>query len=166
MIKNNKHKFIISCVLILLPIVVGLLLWNDLPARMTTHWGGDGVADGTGVGADDLAAGVDEFALGVGLSGVAFQKAHIIPVGDKADILGIPLFGVEEALLCGDGPDVLLAFKFAQGEAGVGQLFLGQKIQDVALILGQVPCLFQQPPAPLLAPFDPGVVARDDGLTA
>jgi uncharacterized membrane protein len=47
MIKNNKLKFIISCVLILLPIVVGLLLWNDLPARMTTHWGGDGVADGT-----------------------------------------------------------------------------------------------------------------------
>ena len=47
MIKNNKFKFIISCVLILVPIVIGLLLWNDLPARMTTHWGGDGVADGT-----------------------------------------------------------------------------------------------------------------------
>ncbi len=47
MIKNNKLKFIISCVLILLPIAVGLVLWNELPARMTTHWGGDGVADGT-----------------------------------------------------------------------------------------------------------------------
>jgi len=47
MIKNNKLKFIISCVLVLLPIVVGLLLWNDLPARMTTHWGADSVADGT-----------------------------------------------------------------------------------------------------------------------
>lgn len=47
MIKNNKLKFIISCVLVLLPIAVGLILWNELPARMTTHWGGDGVADGT-----------------------------------------------------------------------------------------------------------------------
>ena len=126
----------------------------------------DGVADGTCVGADDLAAGVDELALGVGFAGVAFQKAHIIPVRDEADVLGIPLFGVEEALLCGDGADVVLAFKFAQREAGVGQLLLGQKIQDVALILGEVPCLFQQPPTPLLTPFDPGVVARDDGLTA
>ena len=47
MIKNNKLKFIISCVLVLLPIVIGLVLWNDLPARVTTHWGADGVADGT-----------------------------------------------------------------------------------------------------------------------
>lgn len=47
MIKNNKLKFIISSVLVLLPIAVGLLLWNDLPARMTTHWGADSVADGT-----------------------------------------------------------------------------------------------------------------------
>ena len=47
MIKNNKLKFIISCVLVLLPIVIGLVLWNELPARVTTHWGADGVADCT-----------------------------------------------------------------------------------------------------------------------
>ena len=46
MIKNNKKKLIVSCVIILLPIVVGLLLWNKLPDTVATHWGADGNADG------------------------------------------------------------------------------------------------------------------------
>ena len=32
----------------LLPMVVGLILWNRLPDTMLTHWGADGTADGTG----------------------------------------------------------------------------------------------------------------------
>lgn len=47
MIKNNKWKAILSSVITLLPIVAGLILWNDLPDNMVSHWGGDGVADGT-----------------------------------------------------------------------------------------------------------------------
>ena len=46
MLKQNKGKMILSSILILLPILVGLFLWNDLPAHMTTHWGADGNADG------------------------------------------------------------------------------------------------------------------------
>lgn len=46
MIKKNKWKLLISSILILLPIALGLILWNDLPELMTTHWGADGVADG------------------------------------------------------------------------------------------------------------------------
>lgn len=96
----------------------------------------DGIADGTGVVADDLAACIDEFALGVGLAGVLLQKAHIIPVRDEADILGILLFGGNEAIFRRNGADLVLAFKFAQGEAGVGKLLLGQEVEDIALILG------------------------------
>ncbi len=46
MIKNYKKHLIFSSIIILLPILAGLLLWNRLPAMMTTHWGADGHADG------------------------------------------------------------------------------------------------------------------------
>jgi len=46
MIKNNKWKLLISSIVILLPIVFGLVFWNELPEQMTTHWGFDGKADG------------------------------------------------------------------------------------------------------------------------
>lgn len=47
-LKNNKRKLLLSCLVILLPILAGLLLWNKLPDNMTTHWGADGAADGQG----------------------------------------------------------------------------------------------------------------------
>lgn len=46
MIKNNKGKAIISSLIILLPVLFGLILWNDLPDNMATHWGADANADG------------------------------------------------------------------------------------------------------------------------
>ena len=46
MIKNHKWKAIISSVVILLPMLFGLAFWNQLPANIVSHWGGDGVADG------------------------------------------------------------------------------------------------------------------------
>lgn len=46
MIKNNKLKLIISSIIILLPMLIGFIFWNELPAQMTTHWGADAVADG------------------------------------------------------------------------------------------------------------------------
>ncbi len=46
MLKKNKIKVIVSSVVILLPILFGLIMWNELPDTMTTHWGADGNADG------------------------------------------------------------------------------------------------------------------------
>ena len=46
MIKNHKWKAIISSVVILLPVLFGVLIWEKLPASMVSHWGADGVADG------------------------------------------------------------------------------------------------------------------------
>ncbi len=48
MLKENKWKVIASSVVILLPIVFGLIMWDKLPDTMTTHWGADGNADGSG----------------------------------------------------------------------------------------------------------------------
>ncbi|MBQ8143334.1 MAG: SdpI family protein [Butyricicoccus sp.] len=46
MLKPNKGKLIVSSLIILLPVLVGVILWNDLPMQMMTHWGFDGVVDG------------------------------------------------------------------------------------------------------------------------
>ncbi len=46
--KEYKGKWIVSSLVILLPMLAGLLLWDRLPASMATHWGADGVADGFG----------------------------------------------------------------------------------------------------------------------
>ena len=46
MMKQHKGKLVLSSILTLLPILVGLVLWNRLPAQMPTHWGFDGTVDG------------------------------------------------------------------------------------------------------------------------
>ena len=48
MIKNNKLKCIISSIVILLPTVLTLILWNYLPEQMAIHFGPTGKADGYG----------------------------------------------------------------------------------------------------------------------
>lgn len=44
--KISKRTIIITSILTLLPVVFGLLKWNELPNPMPTHFGADGVADG------------------------------------------------------------------------------------------------------------------------
>ena len=46
MLKANKKFFIVTCIITVLPILVGLLLWNQLPERMATHFGTDGTPNG------------------------------------------------------------------------------------------------------------------------
>lgn len=46
MIKKNKWTLLASSIVTLLPILFGLIFWNDLPEQMTTHWGAGGNADG------------------------------------------------------------------------------------------------------------------------
>ncbi len=45
-IKQNKWEILISLIIILLPIIVGIMFWNEFPEQMATHWGIDGNADG------------------------------------------------------------------------------------------------------------------------
>ncbi|MBQ8869139.1 MAG: SdpI family protein [Oscillospiraceae bacterium] len=46
MIKQNKLKTVISTLAILLPIFVGLILWDKLPETIATHFGIDNNANG------------------------------------------------------------------------------------------------------------------------
>lgn len=46
--KEHKGKLILSSLLVLLPLVVGLLLWNRLPEQVPMHWNAAGEVDGWG----------------------------------------------------------------------------------------------------------------------
>lgn len=46
MLKQYKKTLTAACILILLPVIAGLLLWNRLPDRIPTHFGADNVANG------------------------------------------------------------------------------------------------------------------------
>lgn len=42
MMKRNKNKVILSSIVVLLPMVIGLLIWNQLPKDVATHFGFNG----------------------------------------------------------------------------------------------------------------------------
>ena len=46
MIKKYKRTLIITSLVLLIPVIVGLLLWNQLPDPMPTHWDIHGEVDG------------------------------------------------------------------------------------------------------------------------
>ena len=46
MIKKNLKVLIITSIVILLPILAGVILWNQLPNPMPTHWNAAGEVDG------------------------------------------------------------------------------------------------------------------------
>ncbi len=48
MIKKNLKMLLITTVIILLPIIAGLILWNNLPDEIPIHFNAEGVADGWG----------------------------------------------------------------------------------------------------------------------
>ena len=45
MIKENKRILMITSLIILLPVLVGLLLWNQLPEQVPVHFNSEGIAD-------------------------------------------------------------------------------------------------------------------------
>ena len=45
MIKKNLPKLIITSLIILIPIVIGLILWDKLPDQVPVHWNMSGEVD-------------------------------------------------------------------------------------------------------------------------
>ncbi len=46
MIKKNLKVLVITSLVILLPVLAGLILWNQLPEKMPSHWNAAGEIDG------------------------------------------------------------------------------------------------------------------------
>ena len=74
MIKKNLVKLIIGSALILLPMLVGLLLWNQLPEEMVTHWGINSVPDGWS-GKGMVVFGIPAFMLALHWVGMLVSSA-------------------------------------------------------------------------------------------
>lgn len=45
MMKKNIKIVIITAVIVILPVIFGLIMWNKLPETMATHWDGNGEAN-------------------------------------------------------------------------------------------------------------------------
>ena len=115
------------------------------------------------VAAQDPACFIYEVTGNVLFSGVPPDEGGVVSVRDKADVLAVRLPGIEKALAAGNLPGLRFA-ESPQGEAGVGQLVLGQHIEYVTLVLAGVQGLFQQIPAVFL--LNAGIVAGGDGIAA
>ena len=96
------------------------------------------------------------------LSGIVLDEVAVVAVHHEADVLGIVLPGIEEAVMLRQRPHLVLAFEIAEGEGGMGQLLLTQEVEHIALVLLQVPGLLQKPAAGLRVLLNPGIVTRDD----
>lgn len=48
MIKQNKGTIILTSVIILIPMLLGLILWNEFPDQIPIHWNASGGIDGWG----------------------------------------------------------------------------------------------------------------------
>ena len=75
MIKVNKKKLIITSIVILVPIIAGMILWNELPNKIPTHWNAAGEVDGWSSKA---------FAV-FGLPGFLFAVHWVCLLGASAD---------------------------------------------------------------------------------
>lgn len=75
MIRENKKKLILTSIVILLPILIGLLLWNKLPDKVPTHWNAQGEVDGWSSKA---------FAV-FGLPAILFVMHWVCMIGTSAD---------------------------------------------------------------------------------
>jgi hypothetical protein len=117
------------------------------------------------VPANDISLQIQKIAAFIGLSDTSLHEGYIVPVGNEADILRIPLFRIDQTPLRRNGPGLLLA-QFSQRETNMGQLLLGQAVENIALIFGSIRGLAQQIPAGFLILPDPGIVTGDDFTAA
>ena len=46
MIKKNKGMLVLTSIVLLIPMAIGLILWNQLPEQIPSHWGINGEVDG------------------------------------------------------------------------------------------------------------------------
>ncbi len=78
MIKKNLKMLIITSVVILLPIIAGLILWNKLPEEVPIHFNAQGVADGWG------GKGMAVFAMPVFMLAIHWLCAFITSIDPKS----------------------------------------------------------------------------------
>ena len=126
----------------------------------------DGVADDTLMLAENMALGVDELSGCEAFSGIMLDEVAVVTVHDEADVLGVVLTGVDEAVLLGYLSNLFLRGEVPERKHGVRELLLGQEVEHIALILCEVFRLLEEPASGRRVLLDAGVVAGDDDVAA
>ena len=130
MIKKNLKTMIFTSIVILAPIVVGLVLWDKLPAEMATHFNENGVADGWSPKAFAV-FGLPLFMLVIHWLCVAFTSADPKKqnISDKVILLVMWLCPVIS--IVGNGATYLYAMDNTINTVPMATLFLGCAIMVV-----------------------------------
>ena len=105
----------------------------------------------------------DKIAGGKGPLQAPLDKGGIVTVRDKADVLAVRPVCVEKAVAAGELAGLLFGH-LPQGEERMGELFLRQGVEHIALVLRKVPGFLQNPAVPV--PADAGIVPRRNGIAA
>lgn len=127
MLKKYRWQLIITTVIILLPILAGLILWDKLPEQMPTHFNSDGVADGFSSKA---------FAV-FGLPGILLAAHWICILATNADPKRKNIHGKALALIFWICPAVSVL-----GEFAIYSYAMGSKIDVSRIILIFVSLVF------------------------
>ena len=125
----------------------------------------DGIPDGALVGSDFISLQIQKISRSVCFSGVIFDKFDIISVRDKADILAVMFIGINKFQNSGNFPHLCLP-QFSQRKLRVRQLILCEGVQDIALILGGIHRLLQQPAACGFLSLNPRIMACHNIIVA
>ena len=126
----------------------------------------DGVADDALMLTEHMALGVDELSRREAFSGIVLDEVAVVTVHDEADVLGVVLPCVDEAVLLRDLAHLFLRGEVSEREHGMGELLLGQEVEYVALVLREVLRLLEKPASGRRVLLDAGVVPGDDDVTA
>ena len=123
------------------------------------------IVDDPLVAPQDIALRIHEIAGRTLRAAVALDKAGVVAVRNKADILAVVLLGIPKTALRGDLTGLVLIL-VAERELNVSQLLLRQNIEHITLILGRVERLQKEVAAPLRIIFCPSVVAGCQNIAA
>ena len=131
--KKYKGKVILSVLLILVPVFVGLGLWNKLPAQVPTHFNIHGVADGWGSKAFAVFA-MPGYLLAVHLLCLFFTFRDKVGKKQNEKIFNVVFFIVPGISLLVGGT----MYPAALGVAGISTRIIFLLLSLLLLILGNI----------------------------
>lgn len=124
MIKKNLKTMIVTSIVILAPIVVGLILWDKLPAQMATHFDENGVANGWS--SKPLAViGMPLFLLAVHWFCMAFTSVDPKRQNFSDKVILLVMWLCPVVSIVGNGATYLYALDNSVNTTGIGMLVLG-----------------------------------------
>ena len=124
MIKKNLKTMILTSIIILAPIVVGLILWDKLPAEMATHFDANGVADGWSP--KELAVfGLPLFLLAVHWFCMAFTSVDPKKQNFSDKVIVLVMWLCPVVSIVGNGATYLYAMDNSVNTTPIAMLLLG-----------------------------------------